>query len=147
MIHDVIIEQLDIISNEKGNVMKMLKNDAPFFKSFGEVYFSEIQPGHVKGWKKHLKQTQHFVVPQGNIQLVLVDLRDDSPTKEAIQEIEMGKDNYKLVRIPCGIWYGFQALNNEPALIVNCTDIPHDPEESIQADLTDRSIPYSWKTL
>lgn len=144
MIKGVIIQELKIFSHPAGNVMRMLRCDESFFKQFGEIYFSFINPGCIKGWKKHLKQTQHFVVPEGQLKLVLYDDRKDSPTCGEVQEIEIGVKNYELVRIPAQVWYSFKALEDKQAMIANCTDIPHDPAESVTKQLNDTSIPYSW---
>ncbi len=145
MIEGILIEPLKIISDEKGSVMHMLRSDAPLFKQFGEVYFSVANPGFVKGWKKHLKITQHFTVPIGNIKLVIYDDRKDSSTVNKVQEIFVGIENYQLVRIPPLVWYSFKAVGGEPALISNCTDLPYDPSEVISTDLFDNKIPYTWE--
>ncbi|MBF0483593.1 MAG: dTDP-4-dehydrorhamnose 3,5-epimerase family protein [Candidatus Omnitrophica bacterium] len=145
MIDGVIIKDLRIIPDEKGDVRHMLRCDDPFFTEFGEVYFSFINPGQVKGWKKHLKQTQCFAVPIGTIKLVIYDDRQQSLTKGNIEEIVVGADAYKLVRIPPGLWYSFSAMNKQVAMITNCTDIPHDPNEAIRKELNDLAIPYVWK--
>ncbi len=141
---DVLIKSLKIIPNEKGDVMHMLRSDSDMFTQFGEIYFSYISPGFIKAWKKHQKQTQCFSVPVGNIKLVMFDDRRDSSSKGQVQEVFFGVDNYQLVKIPPEIWYGFQAVGNEKAMIVNCTDVPHDSNESIQKDIKDKIIPYSW---
>ena len=146
MINGVLIKSLKVFSNEKGDVMHMVRRDAPFFTRFGEVYFSFVNPGFIKGWKKHLRQTQHFAVPVGEIKLVLYDDRRGSKTKGQVQEIMIGVRNYRLVRIPPRVWYAFQAQGGEKAMIVNCTDRPYDPDESLQADISEPSIPYSWGT-
>lgn len=147
MIEGVLIEPLKCFQDERGEVRHMLRSDAPFFRKFGEVYFSYINPGYVKGWKMHKEMTQHFAVPVGNLKLVLFDGRDGSPTKGQVQEIELGLDNYRLVRIPPKVMYSFSAAGDERAMIVNCADMPHRPDESVQIALNDRSIPYQWKAV
>lgn len=144
MIDGVLIEPLKTFSDEKGMVMHMLRSDDSFFKKFGEIYFSYVNVGHVKGWKKHLKTTQHFAVPVGNIKVVIYDDREGSPTKGEFQEIMIGKDNYQLLRIPPSLWYAFQAVGEDPAMISNCTDLPHDSEEAINIPLSDKRIPYDF---
>jgi len=144
MIEGVFIKPLSVISSEKGKVMHMMRSDAYFFKQFGEIYFSTVNPQFIKGWKKHLKITQHFAVPFGKIKLVLYDDRTTSPTMGEVQEIDIGSENYQLVRIPPLIWYAFKATGNEFGLIANCTDLPYDPEDIITADPFDKSIPYDW---
>lgn len=36
-------------------------------------------------------------------------------------------------------------ISNEPALITNCVNIPHDPEEGEVINYDDKSIPYFGK--
>ena len=39
-IKDVLITKLKVISDHRGKVMHMMRNDSSIFKSFGEIYFS-----------------------------------------------------------------------------------------------------------
>ena len=48
MIEGVKISKLKIISDDRGKVMHMLRNDSQVFKSFGEVYFSTIYENKIK---------------------------------------------------------------------------------------------------
>jgi len=145
MIKGVFIEKLKKIQDPRGNVMHMLRCDAPHFKSFGEVYFSEINPGMIKPWRKHLKMTQLFAVPVGRIKLVIFDDREQSSTNGQIMEIETGIDDYCLVRVPPLVWYSFKGISEGTSLIANCADIPHDPNEIVRADPSGSTIPYIWK--
>ena len=72
-IEGIIIKKLKIIPNSKGDVMHMIRNDEQGFKSFGECYFSEVNPLTIKGWKKHIAQTQNLSVPIGLLKLVLFE--------------------------------------------------------------------------
>ena len=136
MLNGIILKKLKVIEDKqgKGNIMHVLRRDSEIFTEFGEVYCSFINPGFIKGWKRHLRQTQHFAVPVGNIDVILYDDRDDSNTKGRREKISIGKDNYFLLKIPPMIWYAFKSSKNESAMIINCTDIPHDPDEGQQVD-------------
>lgn len=144
MIDGVEINQLNIIPDERGMILKMLRNDDPVFKEFGEIYFSLIYPGVVKGWHIHKKMTLNYAVISGLIKLVLFDDRDASPTKGEVQEIFLGRENYKLVTIPPMIWNGFKGIGTEPAIVANCATIPHDPDEIERMDPFENDIPYDW---
>ncbi|MEW6481483.1 MAG: dTDP-4-dehydrorhamnose 3,5-epimerase family protein [bacterium] len=144
MIEELIVEPLKQIVDERGKVMHMLRRDSPFFTNFGEIYFSVVNPGVVKAWKKHLKMTQHFAVPVGKIKLVIYDERRNSATYGRIEILEIGEENYCLVKIPPILWYGFQGISSNPALIANCTDMPHNPSEVEHLDYLDKRIPYDW---
>ena len=144
-IEGVVVQKLQQLPDDRGSVLHMLRNDSPLFMGFGEVYFSEVVPGTVKAWKRHKKMTQHLAVPVGKIRLVLFDERPGSRTKGNLAEYAVGRpSDYNLIRIPPMVWYGFQSLAGEIALIVNCTDIPHDPEEIERLESEAEQIPYKW---
>lgn len=145
MIEGVSIEELSKIVDNRGKVMHMLRCDSPYFSIFGEIYFSVINNGIVKAWRKHLKMTQLFAVPVGLVKLVIYDDREKSLTKGQICELELGEEHYCLVKIPPMLWYGFKGLSSKPSLIANCSDIPHDPNEIKRLDPFDTIIPYIWK--
>ncbi len=144
MIDGVIITPLRQISDERGKVMHMLKCDSTIFQGFGEIYFSTIYPGAIKGWHIHKKMTLNYAVPYGNIKFVLYDDRSDSPTKGELQEIFLGPDQYQLVTVPPMVWNGFKGVGTEMAIVANCASIPHDPQEIDRCDPFDPSIPYDW---
>ena len=146
LIKDVVLTELKQFPDERGTLLHMLRNDDPTFTTFGECYFSEVLPGAVKAWKLHLEQTQHFCVPVGRIKLVIYDNRKDSVSNSNVQLINLGRpDSYFRVMIPPGLWYGFTCISKMPALLVNCADIPHNPQESEVRMIDDVSIPYKWK--
>lgn len=144
MIDGVEINQLNIIPDERGMILKMLRNDDLVFKEFGEIYFSIIFPGVVKGWHIHKKMTLNYAVVSGSIKLVLYDNREDSPTKGEVQEIFLGRENYKLVTIPPMVWNGFKGIGTESAIVANCATLPHDPDEIDRMDPFKNDIPYDW---
>ena len=144
MIEGVKIVPLKKIPDERGTVMHMLKATDPHFENFGEIYFSTIYPGVVKGWHLHKKMTINYAVPVGMIKLVLYDQRGNSPTKGELMELFIGEDNYVLVQIPQGIVNGFKGMGTKSALVANCASIPHDPDEIVRMDPFVKDIPYDW---
>lgn len=145
MIEGVKVTPLKQIVDERGKIMHMLKSTDEHFRSFGEIYFSFVNNGAIKGWHIHREMTLNYAVPHGNIKFVLYDDRKDSPTHGEIQEIFMGPDNYCLVTVPPGVWNGFKGISVHPAIVANCTDIPHDPNEIDRMDPFDEKIPYNWE--
>ena len=83
MIDGVAIRPLRRIPDERGAVFHMLRRDDAWFTQFGEMYFSLVYPGAVKGWHLHKRMTLNYAVPSGRIKLVLYDDRDDSPTRSS----------------------------------------------------------------
>lgn len=144
MIDGVIVTPLRQILDERGKVMHMMRSTDPHFTNFGEIYFSAVYPGAIKGWHIHKIMTLSYAVPHGHIKLVIYDDRPNSPTRGEIQEIFMGQDNYCLVTVPPMVWNGFKGIGTEMAIVANCASIPHDPDEIERMDPFDPAIPYDW---
>jgi len=144
MIEGVSIYLLKQIPDERGKIMHMLRVDDSHFKEFGEIYFSVVYPGVVKGWHLHKRMTLNYAVIVGMIKLVLYDDREGSPTRAELTELFIGESNYVLVEIPPGVWNGFKGVGTNAAIVANCATLPHDPEEIVRMDPFDNHIPYSW---
>ena len=145
MINGVVVTPLRQILDERGKIMHMMRCDGSSYIAFGEIYFSAVHPGAIKGWHIHSRMTLNYAVPHGHIKLVLYDDRESSPTRGELMELFLGEDNYCLVTIPPLVWNGFKGYGDTMALVANCTDIPHDPDEISRLDPFDPTIPYSWE--
>lgn len=144
MIEGVLVHPLRQIPDERGKVMHMLRCDDPHFEQFGEIYFSVVYPGVVKGWHLHKRMTLNYAVISGMIKLVLYDDREDSPTRGNLMELFIGESNYVLVRIPPGIWNAFKGIGDKTAIVANCATLPHSPDEIVRMDPFNGPIPYDW---
>lgn len=144
MIDGVTITPLRQLRDARGAIFHFFREDDPAFERFGEIYFSFVHPGWVKGWHLHTRMTLHYAVPVGRIRLVLYDERPGSATRGAVQEIELGEDAYARVRVPPGVWNGFLGLGEADALVANCATAPHDPSEIERLPPEDARVPYRW---
>ncbi|MBM4134774.1 MAG: dTDP-4-dehydrorhamnose 3,5-epimerase [Nitrospira sp.] len=148
-----VIEGVEVISlrkipDERGSIYHMLRADEKHFVAFGEVYFSKVYPGVIKGWHVHKIMTQNYAVPVGMIKLVLCDLRTGSSTEKRLMELFIGDDNYCLVKIPPGIASGYKGIGDVPALVANCATHPHIPHgEMERIDPMSNVIPYRWDVV
>ena len=147
MIDGVIIKPLSQIPDERGKIMHMLRSDDPEFEGFGEIYFSVVYPGVIKGWHLHKQMTLNYAVIAGMVKLVLYDNRAGSPTQGEIQEIFTGESNYCLIKIPPLVWNGFKGIGATPAIVANCATLPHDPGEIVRLDPFQNDIPYDWDVV
>ena len=132
------------IPDERGTVMHMLKCNDPHFLQFGEIYFSTIYPGVVKGWHRHREMTLCYACVHGRIKLVVFDDREGSATRGELNEFFLGPDDYALVMIPPDVWNGFKGMSDPLAIVANCCTHPHDPARSTRLDPFTSSIPYDW---
>jgi dTDP-4-dehydrorhamnose 3,5-epimerase len=145
MIDGVMVTPKRQIVDERGKVMHMLRRDDAEFQEFGEIYFSTVNPGAIKGWHIHTKMTLNYYCVHGQVKLVLYDEREGSPTHGRLQELFLGDANSWLVRIPPMIWNGVKGIAESPSVLANCATLPHDPEEIGRLDPFDQRIPYSWE--
>jgi dTDP-4-dehydrorhamnose 3,5-epimerase len=146
VIEGVKVVPLRQIPDERGTVMHMLKRTDPHFIQFGEIYFTTVHPGVVKGWHKHQRMTLNYACVYGRIKLVLYDDREGSATRGDVMELFLGPDDYQLVQIPTNVWNSFKGIDAETSIIANCATEPHTKEFTEAIDpLSDRIIPYDWK--
>ncbi len=143
-IHDLRVTPLRRIPDERGAVFHMLREDDEAFERFGEIYFSLVYPGVIKGWHLHHRMTLNYAVPVGMVKLVCYDDRENSPSRGAVHELHVGELNYVLVTIPPHVWNGFKGIGDRPALVANCATSAHDPTEIERLDPLAGQIPYDW---
>lgn len=126
----------------RGSIKHIIKSSDPLYFGFGETYCSTIKPGQAKAWKWHKKQTQNLCVVFGGIELVVVDTRDNSPTKNKFCAAILDKgENYNRATIRPNLWYGFKCLGHEEAIIINTVDFEHDKSETVVRNLLDKNMP------
>ena len=143
-IEGIIISPLSIISDHRGSVMHMLRNDSDVFTKFGEIYFSTIFNEKIKAWHLHKEATLNYACVFGKVKLVLFDERKDSKTYGKYQEILLSLDNYSLITIPPNIWNGFMGLSKEYSIIANCLNLPHNEKEMVRVDINNKRFNYNW---
>lgn len=137
----VTLTPLKIIPHPSGDVLHGMKFSEDSFFGFGEAYFSTINQGNVKGWKKHSKMTLNLVVPKGEIQFVIFDDRDKSTTQGEFMSILLSLQNYQRLTISPGLWVGFKGLSVENILL-NIASIEHNPTETVNTPLD--SLDFNW---
>lgn len=144
MIQDVQVVPLRRVPDERGTISHMLKVTDPHFQQFGEIYFSTVYKGVIKGWHLHREMTLNYACIAGRVKLVLYDDREGSATRGELMEIFLGPDNYSLVIIPPNVWNGFKGMSSPHAMIANCCTHPHDPSRTTRLDPFSSHIPYQW---
>jgi dTDP-4-dehydrorhamnose 3,5-epimerase len=144
-IHDVRTKALRLIPDERGFLMEMLRADDELFSKFGQAYISATYPGAVKAWHYHKVQLDHFVCVAGMIKLVLVDTREDSPTRGAVNEFFLGTQNPTLVQVPNLVYHGWKCISPEMSLVVNVPTEPYHYSNPDEFRLEPHgTLPYDW---
>ena len=142
MINNVLVTPLKIIPVKGGDVLHAMKSSDDGFVGFGEAYFSVIDYGVIKAWKRHKKMQVNFIVPRGRIRFVLCDNQDGRKVNN-YQEVILSLNNYSRLTIPPMIWFGFQGLDEESSLLLNLASLEHKINE-VDSKATDE-IKYNWE--
>ena len=140
MIEDVILTPLKIIDVPDGKVFHAIKKIDPGFHDFGEAYFSTVDQGEIKAWKKHTIMYCNLVVIEGEVKFNLFDERQTSQTQSQNMSLLLSRNNYARLTIPPHIWFGFKGLGHNN-VILNMASLIYDPEEVINLPLNNSILP------
>ena len=89
-----------------------------------QVNYSEMDPGVIKAFHLHRRQTDvWFIPPSDKMLLVLVDVRAGSPTDKVIRRLPMGDGVSRLVRIPPGVAHGVKNIGAARGRIIYFVDV------------------------
>jgi dTDP-4-dehydrorhamnose 3,5-epimerase len=146
MIKGVEVKKLNVIPDERGWLMEILRCDDSFFKKFGQVYITTAYPNVVKAWHMHKKQTDNFTCIRGMMKVALYDARKDSPTHGEINEFFIGDKNPILISVPPYVYHGFKGIGTETAYFLNVPNELYNykkPDEYRLPPDIDK-IPYDW---
>lgn len=143
LIQGVELTRLLVIDGNLGSVYHGLKKSEQSFCSFGEAYFSAINFGAIKGWKKHRKMRLNLIVPVGKVRFTVFDDRPASDTNGSYFTCILStKENYARLTIGPDLWVAFEGMELGLNLVLNIASIEHDPEEVEQTPIDGGVISY-----
>ncbi len=138
LIDGVRLTPLKHISVPKGDIYHALKCTDDGYAGFGEAYFSEIEHGEIKGWKRHNRMTLNIVVIKGEIGFVIYDDRKDSATRGEFMDIRLSPaDNYLRLTVAPGLWMAFYGIGNGKSILMDVIPEPHDPLEADRKEISE----------
>lgn len=148
MIQGVKTKTLTRHSDDRGYFMELLREDDDLFSRFGQASLSFSYPGVIKAFHYHKQQDDIWFFPSGNAQVVLHDIRDDSPSKGKTSVFYMGEHQPLLLLIPRGVAHGYRVLGSEPAVILYFTNRSYQPEhpDEYRIPWDDPGIHFDWQT-
>ena len=74
---EVIYSKINVITQDKGDIFKLLTKDSKGFDKFGEAYYSNINFNEIKGWKKHLKMQCILIPVSGDVDVITYNLESN----------------------------------------------------------------------
>jgi dTDP-4-dehydrorhamnose 3,5-epimerase len=146
MIEGVTLTPLIPRPDGRGALIELMTTRDGVIEPIVHVYLVEAKAGSVRAWVYHRRQYDRLAYTQGRFQVVLYDIREESPTFKKLSSIIIGKERPVLLRIPPYVVHGVKNIGNEDSTFVNMpTNIydPHNPDKSRIAP-DDPRIPFSF---
>ena len=140
----VVLTPLRRIAVPKGDVLHAVKQSDATFAGFGEAYFTMIDPGAVKGWKRHQRMVMNLVVATGCVRFVVHDPEETDPAA-GYESVVLSPDDehaYARLTVQPGLWMAFQGVGRGINLILNFASILHEPQEADNLPL--EALDWSW---
>jgi dTDP-4-dehydrorhamnose 3,5-epimerase len=107
---------------ELGRLTQGLHAACPGFE-VRQINYSEMEPGTIKAFHVHRRQTDVWFVPPGDkMLLVLLDVRAGSRTTNLQRRLVLGDGTCRLVRIPPGVAHGVKNLASTRGRIIYLVD-------------------------
>ena len=129
IVKSIKIQKNKIIFNKKGNIIKFLNKNSKQYKSFGEIYFSEIKKNVTKGWNIHYKFYSVVTVPYGKVEF---NFFNPKKKKKVFKKVIAGGKKNISIQIPPGIWFSFKSLS-KISVVANLLNKIHDKKETNKA--------------
>ncbi len=104
-------------------------------------------PELIKAFHWHKRQWDYWDIVQGNARVVLVDLRETSPTAGHIQSLVVGEHAPKVIAIPPYVGHGFQALDLRDVMLTYYVTEPYDRSDPDEGRIAwdDPRIGFDWR--
>ena len=141
-IEDVVLTPLRIIDTNGGDVLHGMKNGDSGYAGFGEAYFSSIERGAIKAWKRHRQMTLNLIVPMGAIRFAIYDDRRGSSSNGNLWVTSLSREHYFRLTVPPMLWLGFKGVDKRDSIFLNIANITHDPSEVHKKDISE--IQCNW---
>jgi dTDP-4-dehydrorhamnose 3,5-epimerase len=127
LIEGVQFRELPTHVDERGSVMEMYD---PRWNWHSEpmvfAYCFTVRPGIVKGWGLHKLHEDRYCLLQGEMELVLYDVRPGSTTCGQVSRIVLSEYNRRIVNIPSFVWHADYNFGSRDTLVVNFPTKPYD---------------------
>ena len=140
------LQRLRTHADYRGDLTVLLSDLREPIVSPPHVYLVSAAPGSVRAWVYHKRQFDRLAYTNGDIRVVLYDLRKESPTYGGLNILDVGIANKVLLTIPPRVVHGVQNRGAETATFVNMPTRAYDPTDPDKARLRQDhpGIPYRF---
>jgi dTDP-4-dehydrorhamnose 3,5-epimerase len=111
------------------------------------AYTFTVRPGWVKGWGMHLRHEDRYCLLLGEMEVVLYDGREQSPTRGLVGKVQLTHYRRRLMSIPAGVWHADRNIGSTDCVAVNFPTIPfdHAAPDKYRLPIDTDQIPYRFE--
>ena len=142
MIEDVKLINLKKHKDNRGFFQEIFRFEEQFSNiAVGQISHSQVNQDIIKCWHGHVYQSQWNYVVNGEINVVLIDTRVNSSSKN--NKIEFIANNKIAYFFPPGVFHGYKCLKG-PMDIIYITSGVYDLSDEIKKNNNDLNVNHSW---
>lgn len=149
LIDGVEIEPFQLWPDDRGFFAELFRFGQPGvardFTGPVQVSTALSHAGTVKAIHFHSYQTDLWVPIRGMFQVVLFDLRIESPTFGRVNTLYVGELRPWKLRIPPGVGHGYKIVGGDDAQLVYATNQFYNPSDEGRIPYNDSDLNYDWE--
>jgi dTDP-4-dehydrorhamnose 3,5-epimerase len=110
------------------------------------AYCFTIKPGYVKGWNLHKLHEDRYFLLQGEMELVLYDVRPGSSTLGQVSRVTLSETDRRLINVPKYVWHADHNVGTRDVVVVNFPTAPynHTDPDKYRLPIDTSLIPWSF---
>ena len=134
-------------SDHRGDLTVLMSDLYDVTHQTPHVYLVTAAPKSIRAWVYHKRQHDRLAYLQGDIRVVLYDLRKDSPTYGVLNVLNVGAKNKILLTIPPFVVHGVQNRGDHDTLFINLPTRAYDPSfpDKSRVAMESSAIPYTFE--
>jgi dTDP-4-dehydrorhamnose 3,5-epimerase len=146
LLHGSSVRDSHHIVTANGITTELHREDWGVIPNVRHAIHVALRPGALSAWHLHRLKTDHLLVLDGHLRVVLYDGRSDSPTHGQVDVHHVAGARPQLLVIPPDVWHGIQNLGAGAASFVNYFDVAYDHGDPDEYRLPPDSdeIPYRF---
>jgi dTDP-4-dehydrorhamnose 3,5-epimerase len=116
---------------------------------FAFAYSFTIRPGYAKGWNLHKLHEDRYFLLQGEMELIVYDVRPDSSTCGQVRKIALTEHRRGIVNVPKFVWHADHNIGSNDCLVVNFPTVAYDHAnpDKYRLPLDTPLVPYRFKDV
>ncbi|MBI3694248.1 MAG: dTDP-4-dehydrorhamnose 3,5-epimerase family protein [Acidobacteria bacterium] len=150
LIKEMRIERVQLWPDDRGYFLEVMRQGMGLGAELGadslQVSCALSYPGTIKALHYHFEQTDLWAAAQGQLQVCLYDLREDSPTFGSCNTLFIGTLQPWQLLIPPGVGHGYKVIGPDPAVLVYVTNRFYNPADEGRLPYNDSGLNYDWET-